>query len=637
MFLPQKIRTVLSAVIAASIFSQPLFAFPAIGALAQPTTIVRFLIKPKHAEAIYRHLVEVHWTPRTGLFRSFPDSNDLKLSQQASTYEQAAMGLLCLRFGDLERADQLFHFFKNAWESGPNQSGARHGLRGLVNFYNADFGTEGIEKIIHVGPNAWAGLFAAMLANQTKNAEALQWALDVEYWIANVLPHDRGGVAMGLRDDPYGAPWSRIYSTENNLSYYAFLTELLRNSTLDKPIRLAITLERDRVENWLVRVAYDPAQARMLRGINPQGADRMQALDTVTWLISAVGPKRLAARGIDPERLMQNAQKAFEVSVDNRGGVDPTDQQEADSTFAELRSHLEERNRPKEDHHRVIWYEGLGQYILAWSALGAYAEKAGEKEKAAADMQKVETLTQMFDEAALKHYPGQSAYAYASPGKFFRYGWGAPKESDKGPASSLIAGIWRCFVGLGFDPMAGQDVETIEHVRVTLPENIHLAGRRAAVLYGTSEDMTTEAWNALSAGNWDHAIDQSEAAIQEWAPAAMHLQDQKMRDLGRLVDYSGDPGERKTIFKYWALNDVAAAYFILGQAQDHKGDYAKASRAFRQVVNHYSLAQIWDPKGWFWSPVDAITTDYVLRDRAHYGWVLPDMVAENSKIGKRPL
>ncbi len=102
------------------------------------------------------------------------------------------------------------------------------------------------------------------------------------------------------------------------------------------------------------------------------------------------------------------------------------------------------------------------------------------------------------------------------------------------------------------------------------------------------------------------------------------------------MEYSGDPNERKTIFKYWALNDVAAAYYVLGQAQDHKGDYAKASRAFQQIVNHYSLAQIWDPQGWFWSPVDAMTNDYVLRDRAHYGWVVPQVFAEGSTFGKQP-
>jgi hypothetical protein len=636
MFLTPKIRAVISLIMVASIPSQQLLAQPFSTEVATPATFTKSLITTPHAESIYRQLVELHWTPKTGLFRSFPDSTDLKLSQQASTYEQAAMGLLAIRFGDLERAQSLFQFFKNAWESGPGLAGPRHGLRGLVNFYNADFGSEGIEKTIHVGPNAWVGLFAAKLANVTKDPEPLKLALDIQYWIANVAPHDKGGVAMGVRDDPFGAAWSRIYSTENNLSYYSFLTELLRSPKLETPQRVAMTQERDRVENWIVKTAYDPVRHRMLRGMNPSGPDTMQALDTVTWLISAIGPRRLAARGMDPYLLMQNAEKTFEVAVDGQYGVDAVDQDEADRTYAELRSRLEESNRPAEDHHRVIWYEGLAQYILAWSTLADYAGHQGEKEKAVAYMDKVDALTRQYDRAALHRFPEGSAYPYATPGMFFQYGWGAPKESENGPAASLIAGVWRCFLGLGMDPLAGRDVGTIQSTKVSAPQDIHLAERKPIVLYGTSEDMTTESWRALKAGNWDHAIDQAQATIQEWSVAALYLQRKKMQDVGHLVDYGGDPNERKTIFKYWALNDVAAAYYVLGQAQDHKGDYAKASRAFQQIVNHYSLAQIWDPQGWFWSPVEAMTTDYVLRDRAHYGWVVPQVFAEGSQFGKQP-
>lgn len=632
----RKFRNALCMPLSVIILSQQLLWTPQVAAFEAPGSLARSLIEPNHAEAIYRDLVEHHWTPRTGLFRSFPDSGDLKLSQQASTYEQAAMGLLSLRFGDTERAESLFDFFKRTWESGAESAGNHAGMRGLANFYNADFGSEGLEKTIHLGPNAWVGLFCAKLANTTKNAEALRLALDLQYWMANVLAHDKGGVAMGQRDDPFGAAWTRIYSTENNLSYYAFLTELLRSPAIEKDQRVAVTQERDRVENWLIKVAFDSRRGLMLRGLNPEGRDAMEVLDTQTWLISAIGPKRLAARGIDPYLLMQNAEKTFGVTVNHHAGVDAADQQEANRVYTELRSHPEEINRPAEDGHRLIWYEGLGQYILAWSTLADYARQTGDSAKAAASMQKAEALTREFDLASLKRFPDQSAYPYATPGKFFRYGWGAPKESGEGPASSLSSGIWRCFAGLGLDPLAGRDVGTIAHVRVSAPQEIHLAKRKEAVLYGTSEDMTTEAWKALNAGNWDHAIRQAEATIKEWSSAALYLQKMKMHDVGNLVEYSGDPNEKKKVFKYWALNDVAAAYFILGQAQDHQAEYAKAARAFQQVVNHYALAQIWDPKGWFWSPVEAITNDYVLKDRAHYGWIVPQVFAEGSKTGKRP-
>src|SRR4029077_11868437 len=119
---------------------------------------------------------------------------------------------------DLDHARALLDFFKKAWAEGPEISRTRYGIHGLANFYNADFGSEGIEKTIHLGPNAWVGLFAARFANTTQDTQAMQFALDLEYWMANVLPHENGGVAMGPRDDAFGAAWSHIYSTENNIS-----------------------------------------------------------------------------------------------------------------------------------------------------------------------------------------------------------------------------------------------------------------------------------------------------------------------------------------------------------------------------------------------------------------------------------
>jgi tetratricopeptide (TPR) repeat protein len=630
---PHRIRAVISLCIAVSIPSQVLFAEASASQEPRAATFARKLISSDHAEAIYRRLVENHWTPRTGLFRSFPDSVDLKLSQQASTYEQAAMGLLAIQFGDHDRADQLFRFFKSAWIAGPERQGPNHGMRGLCNFYNADFGTPGVEGTIHSGPNAWAGLFAATLANRNKDSDALQFALDIEYWLANTVPHQDGGIAMATHDDPYGAAWSRVYSTENNLSYYSFLTELLRSPVLDKNVRVAVTTERDHVEHWLLEVAYDSHHGKMLRGVNPGGTDSIAALDTVTWLISAIGPRRLAAHGIDPEHLMADAANTFEVRVGNQIGVDPTDQFEADRTFADLRNHPEQINRPAADRHRIVWFEGLGQYIVAWTALADYAAKSGRTAQANAYLDKAEKLTHEFDAAALQNAPAGSAYPYATPGKFYRYGWGAPKESQNGPATSLIAGVWRCFAGLGIDPLAGRSQTSVAHIVVSLPQNIQLADHGASILYGNSEDMTAEAWKALNASQWDQAIAQAEATIQEWAPQALYLQKKKGQEVGHLVEYS-TASDSKVIFKYWALNDVAAAYYILGRAQDQKGNYGLALKAFQQVVTHYPLAQIWDPQGRFWSPVEAITNDYVMRDKTHYGQVRPPVFAEGSMSGK---
>jgi hypothetical protein len=592
------------------------------------------LIRAEHAQAIYANLLQTHWVPRTGLFLSFPDSLDRKLSQQASVYEQAAVGLLALRVGDTARAQGLAKFLGEKWAAEPLRP-ERNGMFGLANFYNAEFGTGGIEQTVHSGPNAWVGLFAARLANTTNDPEPRKLALDIAYWLANGVPHAGGAVAMGPRDDPHGAPWSRVFSTENNLSYYAMLTELLRSPALEKEQRVSLTQERDRIENWLVNKAFNRTTYKLVRGFNPQGPDKIQALDTVTWFVSALGPQKLAARGIDPHRLMQTAAKAFEVKLADAEGVDATDQEEADWMYAFDRAGGPPA-RPLAYKHRMIWYEGLGQYVLALAAMADYSRQAGaaplEKQYAA----RAQALTKAYDHAALKNYSGQAAYPYATAGKFYRDGWQTQAQSKEGPAASLVAATWRCFAGLGSDPMAGHDLTTVARVNVRTPKVAQMDRPRPAILYGTSEDMVVNAWRALQKDKVDDAIEQAKATVQEWSPWAQRLQDRKMRELGQLVNYTGEASEKTLVFKYWALNDVGAAYFILGKAYDQKGDYTNAARAFQQIVNHYSLAQVWDPAGWFWAPAEAVTNDFVLRDPEHYGQVVPKVFAEGSSTGKKP-
>ncbi|OGR92265.1 MAG: hypothetical protein A2992_06550 [Elusimicrobia bacterium RIFCSPLOWO2_01_FULL_59_12] len=595
-------------------------------------------IQAARVEAIYHHLVKNHWVPETGLFISFFGTQDRKLVQQASTYDQAAAGILALRLGDIERARGIFHFFRSAWLEGPLKSG-REGVSGLANFYNAEFGGDGIEKTIHMGPNAWAGLFAATLGNVTQDKEATEWALKVAHWAAQDLAHSGGAVAMGPMHGADDVPWPKIYSTENNLSYYALLAELLRAPALEAADRQWLEAEKNNLEDWLVTTAFDRLAYTMNRGMNPDGVDRIRALDTITWLISALGPERLNARGIDPDRLMLQAQESFEVSVNGLAGVDPTDQPEADLTFTLITEEVIPRGaapRTAENGHRMIWYEGLGQYINALNTMAHYSEQAGRPEKALAYTEKALLLTEQFDQAALPNHAAGAAYAYATDGKFFHDGWYPPMDAADGPASSLISAVWRCYAGLGIDPLAGKDIAGVPAVDISAPKIARVNRPRPSVLYGASDDMVIQAWQHLQQGDTDRAIQQAQATIAEWSEWALKLQEKKARKVGHLVEYSGLPEQRKEIFSYWALNDVAAAHFILGKAFDQKRHHPQAAGAFQQIVQNYSLAQIWDPRGWFWSPVTSIGEEFVSADPRHYGDILPQMLAASPNIGNQP-
>jgi hypothetical protein len=72
------------------------------------------------------------------------------------------------------------------------------------------------------------------------------------------------------------------------------------------------------------------------------------------------------------------------------------------------------------------------------------------------------------------------------------------------------------------------------------------------------------------------------------------------------------------IHDYWALNDVAACYFILAKISDEQTNYVEAKGFLEQILGHLYLAQMWDKRGWFWNPVDTIKTDFAELKPDHY-------------------
>lgn len=105
----------------------------------------------------------------------------------------------------------------------------------------------------------------------------------------------------------------------------------------------------------------------------------------------------------------------------------------------------------------------------------------------------------------------------------------------------------------------------------------------------SSETLATKAWKALAQG--DHA------AVAAYANKCISLYETKALDQqASLIDFA--PKEKA--FSYWALNDVATCYFILGKSYAAQGKTKEAQDAFNNVVDKFAYAQCWDPKGWFW-------------------------------------
>ena len=109
-----------------------------------------------------------------------------------------------------------------------------------------------------------------------------------------------------------------------------------------------------------------------------------------------------------------------------------------------------------------------------------------------------------------------------------------------------------------------------------------------------SVTLTTKAWEALS--RRDHH------GVELYTKKCIELYEaEAKKQQGMLSNFA--PAEDAT--KYWALNDVATCYFILGQSLLAQGKAPQAQEAFKTVVEQFAFAQAWDPQGWFWRVADA--------------------------------
>ena len=105
----------------------------------------------------------------------------------------------------------------------------------------------------------------------------------------------------------------------------------------------------------------------------------------------------------------------------------------------------------------------------------------------------------------------------------------------------------------------------------------------------TSQTLTTKAWQALDAKDFKGVEIYTKKCVELYEAEAKKQQ-------ASLTEFA--PKEKA--FNYWALNDVATCYFILGESLMAQARYPEAKAAFDRVVNDFGFAQCWDPKGWFW-------------------------------------
>jgi hypothetical protein len=113
-------------------------------------------------------------------------------------------------------------------------------------------------------------------------------------------------------------------------------------------------------------------------------------------------------------------------------------------------------------------------------------------------------------------------------------------------------------------------------------------------------EVTAKAWSALGRKDWNAAVAHADRALKTWGAQARQTN-------SRLKGYAS----AKDAKKYSNLNEVGTCLMLKGDALRQKGDVKGANAAYQLLLDEYTYAQVWDPKGWFWKPAEAARKNLV--------------------------
>ncbi len=355
-----------------------------------------------------------HQNLRTGLVASF--EGDGALEDWAFTYDQSLACQTFLLFRDFKDAEAILSFYQSRAE------------RSYGVFSNAYDTTDGrpVENTVHVGPNVWLGLAALQYENRVRDGRFLPLARQIGDWL--ITQQDAEG---GLK----GGPEFSWYSTEHNLDAYAFF-RMLHEITGEERYGRA----RQQVLAWIKKYAYSVKERRMNRG----KGDATIATDTFSWAIAAIGPETLKQMDLDPEEIMDYAEKNCEVKVDfSQPGRKPTSVRGFDFAKAE---HV--------GRGGVISTEWTSQAIVTYQVLADHLLRAGQKEKADRYLNKsyfyLNELQKLIITSPSRTGQGRGCLPYASADDVDTgHGWRTPKGPQTGSVAGTAYGI---FAWTGYNP-----------------------------------------------------------------------------------------------------------------------------------------------------------------------------------------
>lgn len=527
-------------------------------------------------QGIYNWLCQQQ-NPLTGLVTSFDGSSDPMLIDQAATYDQALAGMAFLIMGDSYRAKKILDFYASKWEG-----------KGFYNFYSSSNGRVGMEWRRHVGPNMWLTLFVYQYWHLTRDESYLYLAQGLCDWVMS-LPHFNGGPVMSDLDEAE-ILWREIVSTENVIDSIAvFQIAVQKGSDIRKKKWIAQELAHCK---RFIRTVAIQKDGSLARGYRPfiDGVDRTPALDTTTWLISTTLPQNLEKEyGMELSKMLRYAETQFGIQHQNGYGYDFTSADEATQAGRERICSIE-------------WSGEMAQVYWLAAQTKEFPRVVRDQYR-----KKMKQILKGLDRFAITK-AGKISYPYAS-GEFkltFADGWHTPKSKADGELAGSVAGTcWRLFAD-SWNPLRLDQpllYSPIKIVRFPFREATEKEKKEANYLPSslTSEGLTTAAWLNLDQGNKEAAKKYALKCIHLYSKSAKEQQAKKAAEGGLVLSTLINEKIKQRVFKFSALNDVAACWFILS-----KVDRSLRAKASQTVHQNYALAQVWDPAGQFWTVVDAL-------------------------------
>jgi len=109
----------------------------------------------------------------------------------------------------------------------------------------------------------------------------------------------------------------------------------------------------------------------------------------------------------------------------------------------------------------------------------------------------------------------------------------------------------------------------------------------------TSEEYVRKAWEASSQNNFEEVERLTNECVATYSEKAKQQQ-------ASLTGFA----DKGTENQYQTLNDVATALFVHAEVLMKKGDIKQSRELFARIINEFSWAQSWDPRGWYWAPAE---------------------------------